>query len=137
MKHFIFIFTLLCTFTFGQKLETIKKQTIIGEANHIKISKDGSGNYVLCFDDTKTYLKTSKCVNLGDETYLNNIYTSLKTNFAENEPENIKLDEKKLEFRYLKTSGVKSLYFILYDDKGYGTSLVITEKQLSTIFGKE
>jgi hypothetical protein len=76
-------------------------------------------------------------VTLGDETYLNNIYDSLKTNFAENNPESIKLDEKKLEFRYLKASGAKSLYFILYDDKGYGTSLVITEKQLSTIFGKE
>lgn len=137
MKHFTLIFTLLCAFAFGQKLETIKKQTVIGEANHIKMSKDGSGNYVLCFDDTKTYLKTSKCVNLGDETYINNIYDSLKANFAESNPESIKLDEKKIEFRYQKSGNTKSLYFILYDEKGFSNSMAISERQLSSIFGKE
>lgn len=124
----------------AQKLEVSKPSQVIGQINHMMLTKGESGNYILCFDNTQYQtISDIKCINLGDEEFVNSLYTSLSENFKKENPDSFKLeiDNKHLEFKYVKMIGMQSMYIVIYEGNGiFSTSTYFTPKKLDKIFGK-
>lgn len=140
MKNLILLFTFFFSILNAQKIETIKPVKEIGKLNGISLTLSESNKYILCFNNTQyTTITDIKCVNLGDEIFLNEFYKTLSDNFKKETPEDfrIQLSENKIEAKFVKSIGMKFFYFILYDNlAGFSTSTYLTQKKLDILFGK-
>lgn len=140
MKNLILLFTFFFSILNAQKIETIKPVKEIGKLNGINLTLSESNKYILCFNNTQYSTITDiKCVNLGDEIFLNEFYKTLSDNFKKETPEDfrIQLSENKIEAKFVKSIGMKLFYFILYDNlAGFSTSTYLTQKKLDRLFGK-
>lgn len=140
MKNLILLFTFFFSILNAQKIETIKPVKEIGKLNGINLTLSESNKYILCFNNTQYSTITDiKCVNLGDEIFLNEFYKTLSDNFKKETPEDfrIQLSENKIEAKFVKSIGMKFFYFILYDNlAGFSTSTYLTQKKLDRLFGK-
>lgn len=140
MKNLILLFTFFFSILNAQKIETIKPVKEIGKLKGISLTLSESNKYILCFNNTQyTTITDIKCVNLGDEIFLNEFYKTLSDNFKKETPEDfrIQLSENKIEAKFVKSIGMKFFYFILYDNlAGFSTSTYLTQKKLDILFGK-
>jgi len=140
MKNLIVFFVFFFTILNAQKIETVKPIKVVGELNNINLTISETGKYILCFDNVQYSTITDiKCVNLGDEEFVNELYNTLIENFKKETPEDfkVKLKDNVLETKFGKALGVKSFSFILYNNLGLeGMSIYLTQKKLNKLFGK-